>query len=32
MIAVANDEGYIKLFNDATNKLEHELKGHEDAV
>ncbi|KRW99930.1 WD40-repeat-containing domain [Pseudocohnilembus persalinus] len=32
MIAVANDEGQIKLFNDVTNKLEHVLKGHEDAV
>lgn len=32
MVAVANDEGQIKLFNEATNKLEHVLKGHEDAV
>jgi len=32
MIATGNDEGLIKLFNDQTSKLEHTLKGHEDAV
>ena len=31
-LAVASDEGVVKLFNDTTNKLEHTLKGHEDAV
>jgi WD40 repeat protein len=32
IIAVANDEGQIRLFNDQTQKLEHTLKGHEDSV
>jgi platelet-activating factor acetylhydrolase IB subunit alpha len=32
MIAVASDEGLVKIFNDSTSKLEHTLKGHEDAV
>lgn len=32
MIACADDEGNIKLFNDTTGKLEHTLKGHEDSV
>jgi WD40 repeat protein len=27
-LAVASDEGVVKLFNDTTNKLEHTLKGH----
>jgi WD40 repeat protein len=31
-LAVASDEGVVKLFNDTTNKLDHTLKGHEDAV
>lgn len=31
-LAVASDEGIVKLFNDSTGKLEHTLKGHEDAV
>lgn len=31
-LAVASDESVVKLFNDTTNKLEHTLKGHEDAV
>jgi len=29
MIAVANDDGLIKLFNDNISKLEATLKGHE---
>jgi hypothetical protein len=32
VIAVATDEGLVKLFNDAKNQLENTLKGHEDAV
>ena len=32
MVAVASDEGVVKLFNDQAGKLEHTLKGHEDAV
>lgn len=32
MIACADDEGVIKLFNDTTGKLELTLKGHEDSV
>ena len=32
IIACADDEGNIKLYNETTGKLEHTLKGHEDAV
>ena len=31
-LAVATDEGMIKLYSESTGKLEHLLKGHEDAV
>ena len=31
-LAVATDEGLIKLYSESTGKLEHLLKGHEDAV
>jgi WD40 repeat protein len=32
LLAVASDDKSIKLYNDSNGKLEHELKGHEDAV
>ncbi len=32
MISTANDEGVVKIFNDTTGKLEHVLRGHDDAV
>ena len=31
-IAVATDEGLIKLYSESTGKLDLVLKGHEDAV
>ena len=31
-IAVASDDGLIKLINETTGKIENSLKGHEDAV
>ncbi len=32
IIACADDEGMIRLYNETTGKLEHTLKGHEDSV
>lgn len=32
IIACANDEGNITLFNQSTGKIENILKGHEDSV
>lgn len=32
IIAVATDEGFVKIINDSKNAIEGKLQGHEDAV
>ena len=32
MIAVATDDGYVKLYTEATGRQEAQLRGHEDSV
>ena len=32
ILAIASDDGYLKLFNESTGKIENNLKGHEDAA
>ena len=32
MIAVATDEGFIRIINDSKNVVEGKLQGHEEAV
>lgn len=32
IMAVASDDGHLKLYNDLTGKLEHSIKVHDDAV
>lgn len=32
ILAVATDEGFIRIINDSKNAIEGKLQGHEDAV
>lgn len=32
MIAVATDDGFVKIINDSKNVIEGKLQGHDDAV
>jgi len=32
VIAVATDDGYVKLYTEATGRQEAQLRGHEDSV